>query len=302
MFSAKVLADSTNLCGNRLITMEMTYPRFIHAEHLRHRMFSFNVASSRAIPVEKMIEQVEKNPVIPIHWGKAQKGMQAYEEIQDVDATWRFTGLCHTPDDDGNHASTVQYHRTNRGHCEQLWRHGSTSAVYYARQLTALGLHKQIINRLLEPWMWCTVICTGNQGAWNNFWALRCHPEAEPHMQKIAELTRDAANASETDRLFEGDWHLPLIGFEGDDQLSASDAVKVSAGRCARVSYLTHDGVRNVQADIDLCQRLVTSKHFSPTEHQARCWEGVTAPDASGNLGTGWVQFRKTLAGEYQCQ
>ena len=272
MFNAKVLADSTNLCGNRLITMEMTYPRFIHAEHLRHRMFSFNVASSRAIPVEKMIEQVEKNPVIPIHWGKAQKGMQAYE-VLDWEAAKR---------------------------CECEWLLARRGAVRTVRDMLACGLHKQIANRLLEPWMWCTVICTGNLGAWNNFWALRCHPEAEPHMQTIAEHTREAANASETDRLFEGDWHLPLIGFEGDDQLSASDAVKVSAGRCARVSYLTHDGTRNVQADIDLCQRLVTSKHFSPTEHQARCWEGVTAPDASGNLGLGWVQFRKTLAGEYQ--
>jgi thymidylate synthase ThyX len=272
MFNAKVLADSTNLCGNRLITMEMTYPRFVHAEHLRHRMFSFNVASSRAIPVEKMIEQVEKNPVVPIHWGKAQKGMQAYEVLNEQDA------------------GDAKYH----------WVLAGLEAVHRAKAMLSLGLHKQIINRLLEPWMWCTVICTGNQGAWNNFWALRCHPEAEPHMQKIAELSTEAANASETDRLFEGDWHLPLIGFDGDDQLSASDAVKVSAGRCARVSYLTHDGRRDVQADIDLCDRLVTSKHFSPTEHQARCWEGLTDSSASGNLGTGWVQFRKTLHGEYQ--
>ena len=271
MFNAKVLADSTNLCGNRLITMEMTYPRFVHAEHLRHRMFSFNVASSRAIPVEKMIEQVENNPVIPIHWGKAQKGMQAYE-VLDQDAELL---------------------------CRIQWLAARTGAVYCVKDMLRYGLHKQIANRLLEPWMWCTVICTGNQGAWNNFWALRCHPEAEPHMQKISELSREAANASETDRLFEGDWHLPLIGFDGDEQLSVSDAVKVSAGRCARVSYLTHDGRRDVQADIDLCDRLVTSKHFSPTEHQARC-EAYSWEWKQGNLGTGWTQFRKTLAGEYQ--
>jgi thymidylate synthase ThyX len=272
MFNAKVLADSTNLCGNRLITMEMTYPRFIHAEHLRHRMFSFNVASSRAIPVEKMIEQVEKNPVIPMHWGKAQKGMQAYEVLSGLDAN----------------------------ECKDLWLTARDYCLGAAEAMMINGLHKQIINRILEPWMWCTVICTGNQGAWNNFWALRCHPEAEPHMHNIAEHTREAANASETDRLFEGDWHLPLIGFDGDEQLSVSDAVKVSAGRCARVSYLTHDGTRNVQADIDLCQRLVTSKHFSPTEHQAMCSEVIDGQ--GGNLGTGWVQFRKTLVGEYQCQ
>jgi hypothetical protein len=219
-----------------------------------------------------MIEQVEKNPVIPIHWGKAQKGMQAYEVLSGLDAN----------------------------ECKDLWLTARDYCLGAAEAMMINGLHKQIINRILEPWMWCTVICTGSQGAWNNFWALRCHPEAEPHMQNIAEHTRDAANASETDRLFEGDWHLPLIGFEGDEQLSASDAVKVSAGRCARVSYLLHDGTRNVQADIDLCQRLVTSKHFSPTEHQAMCSEVVDGQ--GGNLGNGWVQFRKTLHGEYQCQ
>lgn len=269
MFNAKVLADSTNLCGNRLITMEMTYPRFIHAEHLRHRMFSFNVASSRAIPVEKMIEQVEKNPVIPIHWGKAQKGMQAYEVLNEADA-------------DDAYAE---------------WLAASVSITWHASRLLELGLHKQIINRLLEPWMWCTVICTGNQGAWNNFWALRCHSEAEPHMQNIAEHTREAANASETDRLFEGDWHLPLIGFEGDEQLSASDAVKVSAGRCARVSYLTMNGVRDTVKDIELHDRLANSRHYSPFEHQA-----TSSNDSSleGNLGHGWLQYRKTINGEYQ--
>jgi len=277
MFSAKVLADSTNLCGNRLITMEMTYPLIIHAEHLRHRMFSFNVASSRAIPVEKMFNQVWNDPFIPIHWGKSQKGMQAYAELTG----WR-KWLCKT--------------------LHVKLRLVTLAAIWI---MLKCGLHKQVVNRELNPWLWVTVICTGNQGAWNNFWALRCHPEAEPHMQKIAELSRDAANASETHMLYASEWHLPLIGFDGDGELSMSDAVKVSAGRCARVSYLTHDGTRNVQADIDLCDRLVTSKHFSPTEHQARCViagsrRGTGNHSLSGNLGSGWVQFRKTLAGEYQ--
>jgi thymidylate synthase ThyX len=270
-FSAKILADSTNVLGNRLITMEMTYPRFVHAEHLRHRMFSFNVASSRAIPVEKMIEQVEKNPVIPIHWGKAQKGMQAYECLEPEDAM-------NTKDE---------------------WLYAACDAVFRARQLMQYGLHKQIINRILEPWMWCTVICTGNIGAWNNFWALRCHPEAEPHIRKIAEMTEQVACDNQSHQLAEGEWHLPSIGFDGDGELSFEDAVKVSAGRCARVSYLTHDGKRDVQADIALHDRLIASKHFSPTEHQARA-DRCSREWAQGNLGQGWTQYRKTLKGEYQ--
>ena len=115
----------------------MTYPRFVHAEHLRHRMFSFNVASSRAIPVEKIIQQVEENPVIPIHWGAAQKGMQASQEV--------------------SHGDQVN--------AEAVILSLRTEALSRARRLLTLGLHKQVINRYLEPWMWCTVICTGNMPA-----------------------------------------------------------------------------------------------------------------------------------------
>jgi thymidylate synthase ThyX len=279
MFNAKVLADSTNTCDNRLTTMELTYPRFIHSEVMTHRMFSRNAASSRAIPVEKMIEQVETNPFIPLHWGKAQKGMQAYEVLSPEDSIaardeWLFAG------------------------CDAVWR---------VRQLLGLGLHKQIANRLLEPWMWATSIVTGNHGAWMNFFTLRCHHEAEPHIQKIAGMAREVRSQSIPQKLSAGQWHLPLIGFIDDDgvdeRLTWPDAiqVKVSVGRCARVSYLTHDGIRDVQADIDLHDRLLASKHFSPFEHVA-CAADWDYDYKTGNLGIGWTQYRKTLKGEYQCQ
>ena len=275
MFNAKVLADSTNTCDNRLTTMELTYPRFIHSEVMTHRMFSRNAASSRAIPVEKMIEQVEKNPVIPIHWGKAQKGMQAYEELAVFD----------------------------KANCRVSWLAAREDSVYRVKQMLKYGLHKQIANRLLEPWMWITVIVTGNEGAWNNFFALRCHHEAEPHIQKIAGMAREVRSQSIPQKLSAGQWHLPLIGFEGDELLSDEDKVKVSVGRCARVSYLTHLGTRDVQADIDLHDRLLASKHFSPFEHVAMDGlHGEIVESLRGNFGYGWVQYRKTLKGEYQCQ
>jgi hypothetical protein len=173
--------------------------------------------------------------------------------------------------------------------------------VYYAKQLLALGLHKQIANRILEPWMWTTVICTGNSGAWNNFFALRCHPEAEPHIQKLAYMARDAMKTSWPKLLEAGDWHLPLTGFPGDEVLSKDDLIKVSAGRCARVSYLTAEGTRDVSQDIALHDRLVSSKHFSPTEHQAMCGLEDSFMSNGGNFGQGWIQYRKTLIGEYQC-
>jgi len=271
MFNAKVLADSTNTCDNRLTTMELVYPRCVHSEILTHRMFSRNSASSRAIPVEKMIQQVETNPFIPLHWGKAQKGMQAYEELTAREI----------------------------GECRYQWAYSCRWAIGTVKRLAEIGLHKQIANRLLEPWMWITVIVTGNEGAWNNFFALRCHHEAEPHIQKIAGMAREVRSQSIPQKLSAGQWHLPLIGFEGDELLSDEDKVKVSVGRCARVSYLTHDGIRDVQADIDLHDRLLASKHFSPFEHVAMDYE-FTFVEFQGNLGSGWRQYHKVLHGEYQ--
>jgi thymidylate synthase ThyX len=271
MFSAKVLADSTNTCDNRLTTMELVYPRCVHSEILTHRMFSRNSASSRAIPVEKMIQQVETNPFIPLHWGKAQKGMQAYEELAEF----------------------------GKAECYEEWMFARRHCIQSVRRMVEHGLHKQIANRLLEPWMWITVIVTGNEGAWNNFFALRCHHEAEPHIQKIAGMAREVRSQSVPQKLFAGQWHLPLIGFEDDELLSDADKVKVSVGRCARVSYLTHDGIRDVQADIDLHDRLLTSKHFSPFEHVAMDYEFAFV-EFQGNLGGGWRQYRKVLHGEYQ--
>ena len=269
MFSARVLADSLNCCDNRLTTMELTYPRFIHSEVMTHRMFSRNAASSRAIPVKKMIDQVMANPVIPIHWGAAEKGMQAYKEIN-------------------SYASSE---------CRHKWLLARDNCVGAVEGMLKQGLHKQIANRLLEPWMWITVIATGNEGAWNNFFALRCHHEAEPHIQKIAEMAREVRSQSTPQKLSDGQWHLPLIGFEGDELLSVEDQVKVSVGRNARISYLTHDGIRDVQADIDLHDRLLASKHFSPFEHVARSGQHT---GNGGNLGYAWTQYRKTLKGEYQ--
>jgi hypothetical protein len=273
-FEVKVLADSLSASSSsRLTTLMMTYPRITHSEHLGHRMFSFNAASSRAIPVEKFIKQVEEDPFVPIHWGAAQKGMQAYE-VLDWEAAKR---------------------------CECEWLLARRGAVRTVRDMLACGLHKQIANRLLEPWMWTTVICTGTDGAWNNFFALRCHPEAEPHIQKLAYMTRDVMRASWPKILEVGDWHLPLTGFPGDEALSKDDLIKVSAGRCARVSYLTAEGTRDVSQDIALHDRLVSSKHFSPTEHQAMCGVEDSFFSNGGNFGQGWIQYRKTLQGEYQC-
>lgn len=291
MFNAKILADSTNISNfnfasvvSRLITVQLTFPRIVLAEFNTHRKFSRNAASSRAIPITKMIKDVKENPFIPLHWGKNQKGMQAESELTIIE----------------------------KRECYNEWLSARDNALTSVEYLSNIGLHKQIANRLLEPWMWVTVIATGDAGAWKNFFALRCHPDAEPHMQKIAYITRDLVDISDSSRdinpnskiLKHGEYHLPLIGFDGDDELSLEDKIKVSVGRCARVSYLTHDGIRDVQADIDLHDRLQQSKHFSPFEHvaQAVIHGDPDFKGLNGNFSESWAQYRKSLQNEYQSQ
>jgi len=266
-FEAKILADSVNPNGQRLTTMSLTYPRCIHSEFMTHRMFSRNSASSRAIPFEKMIENILADPFIPIKWGKNQKGMQAYEEFEAGSAVALAS--------------------------ESAWVECMKSTVRRAKVMHEMGLHKQIVNRLVEPWMWITVIASAT--CWDNFFKLRCHEAAEPHIQKIAYMARDLREAAEPTALDWGQWHLPLTGFDGDDELLSNDLVKVSVARCARVSYLTHEGVRDVEADIKLHDRLLGNGHWSPFEHAAVCHEEDVF---SGNFVNGWRQYRKLFGNE----
>ena len=255
--TAKVLLDSVSPDGHRLTTMELTYPRFVHAEYMTHRMFSRNAASSRAIPVKKMIDRVLRDPVIPIHWGANQKGMQAFQEI----------GV-------GEQMS-----------CEEDWLAARDYSVDMVQGMISKGLHKQIANRLLEPWMWITVIHSATEH--ENFFNLRCHEAAEPHIQALAYAMRDAWDASSP---VEREWHMPLTGFEGDEKLSDFDLRCVSVARCARISYLTHDGKRDVMADTNLFRRLYENGHWSPFEHVAYCGND-RCEKGTANF-RGWCQYR----------
>lgn len=269
MFSARVLCDSVNPSGGRLTTVEMVLPRIVHPEQARHRAFSFNVASSRAIPLAKAIRAVIENPFIPIHWGANQKGMQAHSELSGF----------------------------RRWACRTMWTQLRWIVVAVVWLMMKLNLHKQIGARLLEPWSWSTVICTGTDRAWRHFFALRCHPMAEPHIRLIAEMVRDEIACSTPKLLRDGEIHLPLFGFPGDELITDDlEKMKISAGRCARTSYLTHLGLRDTQADIDLCNKLIGDLHFSPTEHVA---VASSSGGNGGNFGAGWDQYRKSLPGEF---
>lgn len=236
--------------------MEVTYPRFVHSEFMTHRMFSRNAASSRAIPIKTLIKQVVEDPVMPVWWGKNQSGMQAPEELGFLD-------------------------KENAGF---NWLLARDEAVARVEKLVKIGLHKQIANRLLEPWMWITVIVSATE--WINFFTLRCHPDAQPEIQKIAYMMRDLYRESEPEFRIH---HLPLKQPE-DNGIMIEDMMKICVGRCARVSYLTHEGKRDPQADIKLHDQLLANGHWSPFEHVAISG----GPGWSGNF-YGWRQYRKEL-------
>lgn len=289
--AARIIADSIAPSGHRLTTFEATYPRCIHSEIMTHRVYARNAASSRAIPTEKLIQRVVDDPFIPIEWGKNQKGMQAGEELSHADKTLAL----------------------------MEWLNGRDDAVRTAKRLLELGLHKQIVNRVIEPWIHITIILSGT--TWTNFFGLRDHRDAEPHFQVLAKTMRDVYEASRPKELRDGEWHTPLLDMDAADTLALQQAAtleceqlpepgasfaevherlraKVSVGRCARVSYLTHDGKRDIQADIDLHDRLKDANpgHWSPFEHVARAGSD---PHLRSGCFQGFAQYRKLFEQEH---
>lgn len=259
--TAKVITHSRCAGSPDLITLECRYPRFIHAEFMTHRVFSRNASSSRAVPVARMIQDVLDDPAMPVAWGSNKPGMQAGEELSGDDL----------------HA------------VKGYWMAARKHAVDMARGLAAHGAHKQIVNRILEPFAHISVVCTATD--WDNFFALRCHPDADPTMRALADAMRDAIAGSEA-RIAE--WHLPYVR-DGELWAHGADvAALLSAARCARVSYLNHDGTApDVDKDLALAKRLLDSRHMSPFEHQAHATPG----HRSRNF-TGWTQHRAMIDGE----
>jgi hypothetical protein len=256
-------------------------------------MFSKNAASSRAIPIEKMIDQIQENPAMPTHWGKNQAGMSANEELDNWQQKEREDGLI----------------RTDMGQAKNIWIDARDSSIKFVQQLNDIGLHKQIANRILEPWFHIRIILSGTD--FENFFALRVHKDAHPDLQKLAGLMLDQYNASEPTSIKAGGWHIPF-GDKIDEEklmlainnmnidyhwaLGNTNLViekykeKIAIARCARISYLNYEGKDDYEADIKLCDRLFknTPKHLSPTEHVA---ESQDNNERIGNF-CGWKQYR----------
>lgn len=260
MISAKIIADSIGPNDIRLTSFVLTYPRFVHSEFMSHRAISKNAASSRAIPVRRLIDMVKLDPAMPISFNRNQKGMQAGGPIANQDTARSY------------------------------WLAARDAAVIQAQRLSLMDVHKEYVNRLLEPFMHMTVICTATD--WNNFFSLRCHPDAQPEINRLATLMKEEMEKSTPRPLLPGEWHLPFI----DTLNPTENDLKRSVAKCARVSYLNHDGTETtLEADLALYDRLVGSipAHSSPAEHQAQCLE-ANDTTRHGNF-KGWLQYRQTI-------
>lgn len=296
MIKSTIICDSI-FRGNRITTYELEYPRFIHGEIMTHRVFSRNAMSSRAVPISKMMEQVQDNPAMPVQWGLNQSGMQAAE-----------------------------YH-PHWEECEEVWKQCALLAIQSAEKLQSLGLHKQIVNRVLEPFQLMKTVVTATE--WDNFFALRTHKDAQPEFQELAKLMQDQFDTNKPDELLEGEWHLPYVKFDrsanaqmfydSTGYILDEDAIKISASCCAQVSYRVNDN--SLDKALMIYDKLVNSKpiHASPFEHQAKAvdklsqgfecswgdvdWEnwnkGVTHFDIEANYWSGnfknWIQYRQLI-------
>lgn len=376
---ATIITDSVGPNGNRITSIIVTFPRFILAELNTHRLFSKNSASSRAIPFKTMLESVTNDPFIPIAWQKDHPGMQGSSYFIEGDHEY---GIFHKSmhDDSSyydNHESWFgseverdkvfdEWGNDNRGPGPNYWHQNSkkiSRPLHYtftedwlkardlimkqAKHLNKSGLTKQICNRLLEPFLWHTVLVTATE--WDNFFELRTpkytikvdakntpyksrkdlrkavdgwwstpsdwekmteadwfgmsQAGAEIHMQALAEAIWDAMKTSTPKTLEAGEWHIPFgdqidskeLKKQACDYVNALEegntsgcmttydfpvieaklAIKIATARCARLSYMTFDKEIDYKKDIELYDRLLSSKHMSPFEHCARAMSEV---------------------------
>jgi hypothetical protein len=283
--SVEIIKDSIGPTGKRITTMLINHWRCIHPELLRHRLLSFSVASSRAIPYEVQMEQVSGDPMMPILWPKSHKGMQGAEVFEAAPEKW---------------CSDMEYHSTG---CELDWLCARNNAVKISEKLSKYGLSKQLTNRLLEPWVNTRALVTSTE--WDNFFELRApwhwHYEdgreegnyriwedqvnltfpAEYNIQDLAIKMRKALQNSTPIQLTTGQWHLPFIEPGDENQLIElyglgiknknyiDDLINISAARCARTSYGKNIG-KSIEDELKLANTLLKEKHLSPFEHQAR--------------------------------
>jgi hypothetical protein len=274
--TAKVIADTVNpRCKSaRIITFEVYAPRYLLAEVNTHGVLAKSAASSRAIPVAKRISMVQREPFVPDSFGKNRPGMQSTEALD---------------------AATQEQ-------AKKIWADAIEDALEHAERLKGLDAHKQFANRVLEPYTYYSGVLTATE--WDNFWWLRVSEDADPGFKVLARKMKEACDASDPEP---SDYHLPYITQdEINSDIPRSTLLRVSAARCARVSYVSLETgkLSTLDEDLDLIAKLTkpTGAHLSPFDHPAMADRLITRndelfwrnPELHGRFW-GWVPFRNEL-------
>ncbi len=284
---------SSSADGVVIHTLQLRYWRAIHAELMTHRVFSRNASSSRAIPVDRVLQVVRESPAGPLHWGLNQAGMQADKECEELieipvllkDAFFAWASKAK--------AEVPAFPKVAR---EQAWAFSAHLAASMSESFKQAGYHKQITNRLTEPFQMINVVVTSTE--WRNFFELRCHKDAMPEFQVLAEQIREKLLEAKPNLLVPGGWHLPYVLRE-EAGLVLADKLALSTARCASVSYRTVEGsMMGLERAREVFGKLMGSKpwHASPTEHQAQFCNGMPGlADFNSNLRLPWLQHRKFI-------
>lgn len=302
MFVEVVLASRHAGAGRKVVTLHLRYPRIVHGEMMAHRTFNRNARSSRAVPIKTLLAEIRNTPFIPWHWTGKKSGMQGVPNWQNK-IVLKGAAALHVDADEPV---------TN----EAAWLWGRDFACDLAESFDGAEYHKQVANRLVEPWMWMDLLVTSTH--WANFLHLRDHEDAEPHIRDLAILVGKALELADYQILKPGEWHLPYVtdedrqsfafGASANLGLEPDEALRrISAARCARISYKPFDGNGSYEKELERFDLLVGNDavHASPLEHQCSpdyvdnsgLKPRYLNPDKHGSL-TGFIQFRKTVPNE----
>lgn len=272
--TVKILADSISPADNRLTTMELCYPKRIHEELLTHRVFARNARSTRAVPTIKYIEEINNGKTYIPAFTKNKKGMQG-EIIEKESEEWVDALV--------------------------TWNHARRLAIKATEKLAQLNIHKQDANDLLAPFIYVHTVYTASEYykmpmgknytfdcPWDSLFNLRVREDAHPAFQDLSRKMRAAYKESEP---IPRRQHFPYISSDREKNFTSPEiCMKVSAARCARVSYAPFgESETNIEKDLELGNRLLESKHMSPFEHPAVVSEG------QWGCFYGWKSYRMSL-------
>jgi hypothetical protein len=284
VYSAEVIKHSVSPAGIELVTFEVEYPHAVHKDVMTHR-WARNFQSFRAVPTEILLPKIKDDPFRPEEFNGRVKGMGRGEAIREQELA------------------------------NALWDEHVERCIGTAMKMMTLNVAKEQVNFVLQDLCWIKGIITTTMPQLENFFNLRLDtdengdPRARKEVYSIASLMQRAYYGSKPLTVSSG-WHLPFIDAEDygevadiaaiDGEDEAMEVLKrISAGRCARISYLTHHGVRDPQKDWELANKLMTDGHMSPFEHQGQPIEEPWYDrDKCGSFGYGWRQYRKFIKGE----